>query len=148
MDSQNMSQQDFAKMLDISPGSLCGILNERTRPTNNHTLAIHNAFPNVSINWLLFGEGDMYISSDSTPIETADHLNNEESSPSLFSSNESNGFTLSARPVQAFSPQESKQAYVPASELPKMVVPEVTKRQIKEIRVFYDDGTYETFSPS
>ena len=45
MDSVKMSQQEFAKVLGITPGSLSGILNERTRPTNNHTLAVHKAFP-------------------------------------------------------------------------------------------------------
>ena len=62
MQDRNLSQQDFANVLGITPGSLSGILNERTRPTNNHTIAIHREFPDISIDWLLFGEGEMYKS--------------------------------------------------------------------------------------
>ena len=82
MDSVKMSQQDFARILGITPGSLSGILNERTKPTNNHTLAIHKAFPNININWLLFGEGDMY--NELSP-EVSDPLTEEtEGQQSLF----------------------------------------------------------------
>ena len=41
MESENLSQQDFAKLLEISPASLSSIFNGRTRPTHNHTNAIH-----------------------------------------------------------------------------------------------------------
>ncbi len=57
-----MTQQEFAARLDISPASLSSIFNGRTNPTNNHVQAIHRAFPNININWLLFGEGDMLLS--------------------------------------------------------------------------------------
>ena len=64
MEASGLSQKDYAAKLEISPGSLSSIFNGRTRATNNFTKAIHRAFPTVNINWLLFGEGEMFGSSD------------------------------------------------------------------------------------
>ncbi|EJX02105.1 transcriptional regulator, partial [gut metagenome] len=62
IDFTQMSQQDFANAIGVSPASLSSIFTGRTNPTNNHVQAIHRAFPEVNINWLLFGEGDMLLS--------------------------------------------------------------------------------------
>lgn len=147
MESQNMSQQDFAKILNMSPGSLSSIFNGRTRPTNNHTQAIHLAFPKVSVNWLLFGEGDMYTDGENQGV-----LPN----PSLFASIDENGNiakknqtevqSSSIFSVAAVSGGKSSEVLPESySEKPKT---EILRRNVKEIRVFFDDGTYETFLPS
>ena len=76
MEAKQMSQKEFAECTNISPASLSSIFNGRTRATNNHTLAIHQAFPDVNINWLLFGEGSMYGSNESAsdiPMQCLSH---------------------------------------------------------------------------
>lgn len=61
MERAQLSQQDFARKLEISPASLSSIFTGRTNPTNNHVSAVHRAFPDINVNWLMFGEGDMYL---------------------------------------------------------------------------------------
>lgn len=137
MDSVKMSQQDFARILGITPGSLSGILNERTKPTNNHTLAIHKAFPNININWLLFGEGDMY---NELSLEVSDPLTEEtEGQQSLFAP--------SLSPELNFEQAENRLPENPRQESAHEPV-KIIKRCVKEIRLFYDDGTYESFVSS
>lgn len=147
MESQNMSQQDFAKILNMSPGSLSSIFNGRTRPTNNHTQAIHLAFPKVSVNWLLFGEGDMYTDGENQGVSP---------NPSLFATSDENGNIAKKNQMEVQSSSIFSVAAVPGgkysevlpesySEKPKT---EILHRNVKEIRVFFDDGTYETFLPS
>lgn len=58
-----MSQQDFARAMGITSGALSNIYSERSRPTANHVSGIHLAFPEVSVNWLMFGEGEMFVKS-------------------------------------------------------------------------------------
>lgn len=53
MEHEQMSQQEFAQKLGLSPATLSNIFNGKTRPTNNHVQAIHKAFPNINISWLL-----------------------------------------------------------------------------------------------
>ena len=61
MKYQGMSQKEFAATLCVAEGTLSGIFTGRTRPTNNIVNAIHECFPHISINWLMFGEGDMFV---------------------------------------------------------------------------------------
>ena len=56
-----MTQQMFAQFLGMAPATLCSILNERTKPTLNTVEAIRNKFPNINIDWLMFGNGTMFV---------------------------------------------------------------------------------------
>lgn len=143
MDASKMSQQDFAAKLEISPASLSSIFNGRTNPTNNHTVAIHRAFPKINLNWLLFGEGEMEETSTggnantpSTPIPSNDLFSNiaqtENSAP------------------PHYDPAERTRRNIYNNETPytnEVKRIDIKKRVVKEIRVFFDDGTYETFVP-
>lgn len=171
----NMSQKDFADAIGIAPGALSNIYSGRTNATSNHVNGIHKAFPNINVNWLMFGEGDMYVNnSDTLPTEgqaspSADDIyNNVETgeapfTPDLFAvSTDAHGtHTMSARAGVARensgAPRTSAHGVAgvpPARQQPvsgytsdaKNI--DIVRPKIKEIRVFYDDGTYETFTPS
>lgn len=162
MKSENFTQQEFAKVLQISPSTLSSIFNGRTRPTNNHTMAIHHAFPNLNINWLLFGEGQMYdaptvggsSSSSADPSSmSSPSTQASPSAPSLFPGTQDSrpvnaGTTLSNSsnsPTLDFRPLSREPLIQPQKEVVKKI--DIKQRKIKEIRVFFDDGTYESFSP-
>ena len=128
METQGMNQQTFSERTGISPASLSNIFNKRTRATNNHTIALHRAFPNLNVNWLLFGEGEMF---DAAPV-----LQTPPSPPPTESEGDLMALLRTEAPVH---PEQSK------TEPPRV---ERKQRQITEIRVFYDDGTYEAFKQS
>ena len=44
MRRENMTQQEFAKAIEVSPASLSNIFNGKTNPTNNHVSAIHRRY--------------------------------------------------------------------------------------------------------
>ncbi len=164
MERENMTQQEFAQRLKISPASLSSIFTGRTNPTNTHVMAIHKAFPGINISWLLFDEGGMYsdLPADenslpgNTPCLLTDDCQNGTKTQSQSLSLLDNGENVKEH-------REEKTAY-PSAELQDRypgllghekfrVEPEKVriidkKRSIKEIRVFYDDGTYESFVPS
>ena len=76
MESQHMTQKSFSEFLEKSQGTISSIFTGRTRPTLDIIEAIKTKFPEVSINWLLFGTGEMYVSKPETtnesPIEMTD----------------------------------------------------------------------------
>lgn len=168
MEHVQLSQQDFAARLGISPASLSSIFNGRTNPTNNHVMAVHRAFPNININWLMFGEGEMVKSSSSD--ENGDDLKSEENlldkpmevDGSMMPEDEvaAHAFfdnpTVSSAPVSA-SPSRmnyhgrremNPQANATLQFSRSAINIDKRERKIKEIRVFFDDGTYESFVPS
>lgn len=141
MQSHKMTQRDFAAALGISPSSLSSIFNGHTSPTNNTVQAIHRRFPEISITWLMFGEGDM----ESAPNQDASQMQGKAQQDE------------SVRPTEAAnkpSGENQSLSYDTVSKAPEGVVTvrEIVKyidkpqRRITEIHVFYDDGTFETFS--
>lgn len=129
MKYQGMSQKEFAATLCIAEGTLSGIFTGRTRPTNNIVNAIHECFPHISINWLMFGEGEMLLDGD--PSQPSDAASGQ---------------------TDLFSPKNTPSSEANLPPTPTTQIQEVVKyidkpqRKITEIRIFYDDGTYETFS--
>ena len=129
MKYQGMSQKEFAATLCIAEGTLSGIFTGRTRPTNNIVNAIHECFPHISINWLMFGEGEMLLDGASSQAQDAAPAQADLFAP---------GTAPSSDLVSAPSPVPQIQEVVKYIDKPQ--------RKITEIRVFYDDGTFETFS--
>lgn len=196
MSDAALSQQDFAARLGISPATLSSILNGRTNPTTNIVLAVHHAFPQININWLMFGEGSMTAESfgfDSIGNSVPDNLDerhendrngrfsqvqasSNSGNPSepfsadsgneyavgsdLFSraSSEDNasGQTYRQSVATPRAPQPSGQRLTPGHATAFQVehtqksanIIDMPRREIREIRVFFSDGTYETFGPS
>lgn len=154
MDSMGLSQQEFAQKLGMSPASLSNIFNGRSNPTNNHVQAIHRAFPNINTSWLMFGEGTMLNdgaknSSDSAmPDSVSDGRNSNSNLPGNnngSSKSEIGGFGLfDGIPNSVVgNPNQEKQVAAKVITETKIVRPKVV-----EIRVFYDDQTFESFVPS
>ena len=154
MQLEKMTQQNFAAALGISPASLSSIFNGRTNPTNNHVQAIHNRFPSIRINWLMFGEGDMY-DNDQTNLapeiipdtESLDNVS-KESTPLRDESFASKTNDASEGVSHAGDRHSRHNHAAPPIETIREVVKYIDKpqRRITEIRIFFDDGTYETFS--
>ena len=67
MEAQHMNQQTFSNCIGINTATLSGILTGRTQPTIKVVNAIMRKFPNININWLMFGQGGMIASNNPTP---------------------------------------------------------------------------------
>ena len=140
MEEQHMSQQVFADFIGLSPATLSSIFNGRTRPTLNIVEAIKNKIPSISTDWLLMGVGDMYISPS-----TGDSTGSDPSQQS------------SVEPMLDFDQSVLKPSRTPISQSVHNTLldnnPQIMKivdkepRKVTEIRVYYDDQTYETFVP-
>lgn len=168
MDYAQMTQQDFAARIGISPASLSNIFTGRTNPTQKQVMAIHGAFPEINVSWLMFGEGEMILSSPMVDNRAAQ--NNELQGgvmptsqtaiePAPMSSQGHSLFdaepvlpqhVVSESPRPSYSPRrEVHNAYRPNAISSQMAINiDKQARKIKEIRVFFDDGTYESFVPS
>lgn len=165
MEWAKLSQQDFAARLEVSPASLSSIFTGRTNPTSNHVNAIHRVFPEISVNWLMFGEGEMLVggtgeqagaSAGATDAPTSDEgtaaaAANAAVSGFLFPVSDLDG--TAERPVVTAQSTPRAAGHYPSRQQPSRERENVKYierpvRKIKEIRVFFDDGTYESFTPA
>lgn len=126
---EGLSNAEFAERIGVSVSSLSHIFNGRNNPSLDLVMRIHKACPYVNLNWLLYGEGQM---EDKKPTGSA---------PDLFSQ---------------FSEEQKmaeKVASVTAeSRIESVIQPEIRyiekpQPKITEIRIFFDNGTYEIFKP-
>ena len=147
MESQHMTQQVFADYIQQSPATLSSIFNGRTRPTLNIVEAIKKKIPNISTDWLMFGAGDMYL-----PENEGQNLAETGAEMPLQIQNPMLDFDAIPSPTPqnpVSQPQNSNSVRNTRLDLERSEVKTIDKpqRRITEIRVFYDDQTWETFVP-
>lgn len=155
MESMHMTQQVFAEFIGTTPATLSGIFNDRTRPTLNIVESIKKKIPNINTDWLMFGSGSMFL-SDATPStpseETASSVHQ-----SLFPQETDLNFEQPSSPQQPPTPLQGISAvrnYNSVKGTHQDIHREETKfidkrpRHVTEIRVYYDDQTWESFVPS
>ena len=142
-----MTQQVFADYIGLAPATLSSIFNGRTRPTLNVVEALKKKIPNISTDWLMFGSGEMYQNTpeNSMPTPSASENGIFDQSPMLdFDQNPS-------VPPQNMGQMTQNMINIKNSR-PELVREDIKildkpQRKVMEIRVFYDDQTWDTFVP-
>ena len=148
-----MNQQTFSRMTGISTASLSSIFNGRTNPTLMHVEAIRNKFPNINLNWLLYGEGGMFVPTSSpTPTSLFDESDSSHNPTQPTVTEPSPKTDILAEGMLNFddAPVHSAPQQVANTrklQQPTFAIQSTLLRRITEIRVFYDDQTWESFVP-
>ena len=149
MEDQHMTQQVFADFIHQAPATLSSIFNGRTRPTLNIVEAIKSKIPDISTEWLLFGVGDMYITLPQNADQSGEMTAGVSSEPMInFDSPISQ--VPPTYPVAPSSPAYQHGVKTTRQDIVREEIKIVDKepRKVTEIRVYYDDQTYETFVPA
>ena len=152
MEAQHMTQQVFADFIGTNPATLSGIFNDRTRPTLNIVEAIKKKIPDINTDWLMFGTGQMYLQSSAPSGDVQAAPNDLRQTPTMGSEQMLDfGPVASSTPQNIVSPSASyngvrnTQLILAREEVKHFDKPQ---RRVTEIRVYYDDQTWESFVPS
>ncbi len=137
MQKAGMSNMEFAEKIGISTSSLSHIYNGRNKPSLEVVMRIHKAYPTIGLDWLLYGDGEMEVAAPSVA-----------------------GVELKAAENAKFASEDQgdsenhKENYVPSPEFSSKNVEKEDIRhidkplpKITEIRIFFDNGTFEVFKP-
>ena len=131
---EGLTDGQFAEKIGISPASLSHILNGRNKPSLEVVMKIKSACSYVDWDWLVLGKGEMESRPEEEKVEFSLNEN------SIFSSNsqeDSENRKEIASNAPFFTPKEIVREEIKYIEKPA--------RKITEIRIFFDNGTYETF---
>ena len=148
----NLTPSQFADKTGIQRASVSHILSGRNKASLEVMLKIYDAFPSLDMKWLRTGNGDAPVAGMRPVVETpvvqeASVLFPPEAVEVL-----SVPQTLEQQPVkqQKAAPQprvttERMQRRVPQRAEKQPAQP--AQRTIKEIRIYYSDGTFEIMLP-
>ncbi|MBO5443957.1 MAG: hypothetical protein J5995_01225 [Muribaculaceae bacterium] len=163
IDSIGVSTTQFADSCEIPRPSFSQLLSGRNQKVSDVIIRkIHSVYPELSVSWLLFSEGEMKISqhedapemdssvSDSDPIAKNDgHIsenpnigkgNVENSNLRGLTPNDFNANTITNQHVE-----DSKKIIELQSQIENL---QKNPRKVVQITVYYDDSTFETFFPA
>lgn len=167
----NLSQ--FADALQVSPALLSSVKSERTKPTLLLVENIKRIYPEVDINWLITGEGDMLVGGSAIGglhILTEGDTKSEETAvrrPPCTKTNRE-------EPTEQMQPEEARYhaeeqshisdtenentaarreavSVVAVGQQPEERSCDVTEkkdgpaRAVKQVLLMYNDGTYDSF---
>ena len=140
MKKEGLTNAEFAEKIGISTSSLSHIFSGRNNPSLEVVMRIHKACPYVNLNWLLYGTGEL-----ETPIESTTTI----SGVGIYSNTSENPESTPNLPNGIDFRKEN------ASETPNTGIKEVIREEVKyidkptpkitEIRIFFDNGTYQVF---
>lgn len=151
IDKLGLSDSQFADKCGISRPTLSLLLSGKNKKISDVMLSqIHRAFPEVSILWLLFGEGEIFPKSNSE-----EEIRNENSENSVLSHNptvnleNSNLIDLNQlnEVIQNAVNKGLETALGDLKLLLKKIEEPTNPRKVASVTVYYDDSTFEIFSP-
>ena len=164
MKCYELTSSQFADRTGIQRASVSHIISGRNKPSLEVMQKIYEAFPELDLKWLMTGAGEepvagRYGGNDTAIPENSLFAQQLPELRTVASVAQAAQTVQTSQPYQYAAPQESEQPAVRPQQAPKpierqrkSVVPKmrqqsVVERRIKEIRIFYTDGTYETLIP-
>ncbi len=131
--AENITQAQFADSINVVRASVSHILSGRNNPSFDFIKAMMSRYPNLNIEWMMFGKGKMYKDAPA-PDPEYDILFPDEVHENL------------PREEEIVQNKESVESMLPTSEintLSNAIQTSVKQRKVTKIIVMFDDGTYQ-----
>lgn len=172
MNVESISSTQFADACKIPRPTLSQILSGRNKKISDEVIGkIHEAYPNLNVLWLLFGEGSMRVGenmkvsepqkenfldfyshqkADNSPVNASDATNEPHFDFSSENSDEPSIFDFDPatppKPAQiSISDEKSDSATPPPRQVS---ISADASKSIVNITVFYSDNSFQTFLPA
>jgi transcriptional regulator with XRE-family HTH domain len=133
MEKKSLSVGAFADQIGVAQATISHIMNGRNKPSMDVILKLHERYPDIRLEWLLAGKGNM------NDEETAASAGSDGRTLSLFD----NLPDAAKTPLQLTTVQSVEET----RPTPAAAMLERPPRRIVEIRIFFDDNTYQILKP-
>lgn len=115
----NLSARQFAEQIHVQPGTISNMMSGRNNPSLDVMKRIMSRYPTLNPEWLIIGTGEMWRTIPGYEPQLFDQLPPTDKSV--------NNTRIDKK----------------EEELPIMAIPQ---KQIKQIVVYFTDGTYQEYS--
>lgn len=149
IETQNITASGFANVIGVQRSSVSHILSGRNKPSLDFVLKLKEHYPDLNLDWLLFGSGPILISkkpereetkkSDKIDFNSSDINKTTETSKNLFDEEEAK--VLGSNSI-ADKFDNDKSAKLTSTGFVN------NKQGLKKLILLYDDNSFEEFNPS
>lgn len=147
IDSEGLTNSEFAKKIEINPAIISHILSGRNKPSLQVIEKIKTSFTNVNLDYLLTGSGTMY--TDVTNVKEPLPVENAMTSSAF----PMEGIREVSVPGDVPIPTPSESGPVedettlphPPEETPKAPKRKETSKKVVKVILLYDDKSFEMF---
>lgn len=146
-----LSDSQFADKCSISRPTLSLLLSGKNKKISDVMLSqIHEAFPDVSILWLLFGEGEKFksneingpnIKNEDENLKFADNAKDSEEQLNLVNLKQLENV------IQTVVNKSFEGSLIHLENIVQKTPENPIPRKVSKITVYYDDSTFESFIP-
>ena len=135
MERERLTAGAFAESIGVAQATISHILGPRNKyPSTEVILRLHQRYNDINLEWLLTGEADSSIESGfDYPLFAENAVNPSEVT----------GHAENRKEIASETPFNAPKEIVKQ----EIIYKERPLRKITEIRIFFDDNTYETFKP-
>lgn len=142
----NLNPTQFANAIGVQRATLQHILSGRNEPSLKIIMAIHNSFPDVELEWLLNGKGSAIPQLQQNEQSGDDYPLLPGMESLFFKDDVHNSPENSNLRGEEVQPKQRKRRNNKDVEPIQEAVSLYKDKSIKEVVVFFADGTYQKFS--
>lgn len=133
--AENITQAQFADKINVVRASVSHVLAGRNNPSFDFIKAMMAQYPDLNIEWLMFGKGRMYKELQPSPVsKESDVLFPEESADTVFTNSDS---------YPEHDKPDSISSMTALDTSAEQIQSIVTQRKVSKIIVLFDDGTFQ-----
>jgi transcriptional regulator with XRE-family HTH domain len=165
LEQNGISNSQFADTCEIPRPTLSQLLNGRNKKVSDEVISkIHIAYPALNIMWLMFGDGEMFVSQDanSSGNPASQNLSKTPQAHEGFMGGakghiQGNGSQRNQRTISFGDGDSASNGGAAAlNDALKSIAKNVSRgsnpsptgqRQIVNIMIFYDDNSFESITP-
>lgn len=146
-----VTDSQFADRCSISRPTLSLLLSGKNKKISDVMLTqIHEAFPEISILWLLFGEGEKFKKENKDENNLFSDNENQKF-PHSYSDSEEQLNLVNVKQLESIIQEVINKSFKSSEENIENIVLKISQpeklRKANKITVYYDDSTFETFIP-
>lgn len=148
----NLQAKDLADLCGVQRTAITHILNGRNRPSVGFLSQLSDAYPELNTRWLLHGRGNIFTNVTGhnpeiipavNPVPTtkaADEKSSADRAPNETPPENSGNSHVTSVTKDLFDPHDTSKVDAPVSV-------RNSGKPIREIIIFYEDGTFKAYRP-
>ncbi|MDR0421350.1 MAG: helix-turn-helix domain-containing protein [Prevotellaceae bacterium] len=139
LNAEKLSPARFADIIGVQPANISHIISERNKPSLDFIQKMLKSFPDINVEWLITGKGQMYKEMKEQSL-----FENDYDKPFSSAANSQNDENNTEN--NAVINNENENFIQKNDNFPKSKI-QNNNREVERIIICYSDKTFEFYSP-